>query len=125
LITPAKTTDPNPYPATAAPTNPPTRVCDELDGKPIHHVIRFQMIAAVTAAAINSRVIISGFITPLPMVLATFRGKTKNATKLKVAASPTAAMGDRTFVETTVAIEFAESWNPLIKSNKRTSAIKT
>jgi hypothetical protein len=43
------------------------------------------------------------------MVLATLRGKTRNATKLNVAASPTAAIGDKTFVETTVAIEFAES----------------
>jgi len=38
-----------------------------------------------------------------------FNGKIRNATKLKVAASPTAANGDKTYVETTVAIEFAES----------------
>jgi hypothetical protein len=55
LITPEYITAPNPYPATAAPTNPPTRVCDELDGKPIHHVTRFQIIAANTAAAIKFR----------------------------------------------------------------------
>ena len=48
-------------------------------------------------------------MTPLPIVVATFRGKTRNARKLKVAASPTAANGDKTFVETTVAIELAES----------------
>jgi hypothetical protein len=34
---------------------------------------------------------------------------TRNATKLKKAAIQTAAKGERTFVETTVAIEFAES----------------
>jgi hypothetical protein len=33
----------------------------------------------------------------------------------------TAARGESTFVETTVAIEFAESWNPFIKSNTRTN----
>jgi hypothetical protein len=41
--------------------------------------------------------------------VATLSGKIRKATKLKVAARPTAAIGDKTFVETTVAIEFAES----------------
>jgi hypothetical protein len=41
--------------------------------------------------------------------VATFRGKIRNATKLKNDAIATAATGDRTLVETTVAIEFAES----------------
>jgi hypothetical protein len=86
-------------------------------------VIRFHIIAAVTAAANKFKVIISGFITPLPIVVATLRGNIRKARKLKVAASPTAARGERTFVETTVAIELAESWKPLIKSNTRTSAI--
>lgn len=66
-------------------------------------------MAADMAAAIKVRVTISVLMTFPPIVLATLRGKIKNATKLKVAASPTAAIGDRTFVETTVAIEFAES----------------
>ena len=34
------------------------------------------------------------------------------------------AIGDRTFVETIVAFELAESWNPLTKSKIRTRAIK-
>ena len=62
-------------------------------------------------------------MTPFPMVVATFRGKIRNATKLKNAAIPTAAKGERTFVETTVAIELAESWNPFIKSKTKTSPI--
>jgi len=72
-------------------------------------VIRFQIIAAVTAAAIRFREIISGFTTPLPIVVATFSGKIANARKLKKAASATAATGDNTLVDTTVAMEFAES----------------
>ena len=36
--------------------------------------------------------------------------------KLNIAAQITALNGDNTFVETTVAIEFAASWKPLIKS---------
>jgi hypothetical protein len=43
------------------------------------------------------------------MVDATFRGNIRKATKLKKEAIPTAAKGESTFVETTVAIEFAES----------------
>jgi hypothetical protein len=107
--TPGKITDPKPLPVTAAPTKPPTRVCDELDGRPSHHVMRFQIIAAVTAEEIRVRVIISGSITPFPIVVATFRGKIKNATKLKIAAKATADKGDSTFVDTTVAMELAES----------------
>src|SRR6185295_6346625 len=56
-------------------------------------------------------------IIPLPMVLATLVPRTKAATKLKKAAQATALWGDRTRVETTVAIEFAASWKPFRKSN--------
>jgi len=107
--TPEYITELNPLLATAAPTRPPTRVCDELDGRPHHHVIRFQIIAAVTAAAIKFSVTISGSITPLPIVVATLSGKIRNARKLKIAARNTADIGERTFVDTIVAIEFAES----------------
>jgi hypothetical protein len=40
-----------------------------------------------------------------------------SATKLKNAAHSTATCGDSTRVDTTVAIELAESWNPLTTSN--------
>jgi hypothetical protein len=92
-----------------APINPPTKVCEELDGKPNHQVIRFQVIAATSAAAITVKFITSGFTTPLPIVVATCKLNTNTATKLKKAANKTALNGDKTFVETTVAIEFAES----------------
>jgi hypothetical protein len=109
LITPAYTTELQPELETAAPTNPPTRVCEELEGSPNHHVKRFQAIAATKADAITVRSITSGFITPFPIVAATFSGKTRKATKLKNDAMATAATGDSTLVETIVAIEFAES----------------
>ena len=57
------------------------------------------------------------------MVLATAVPKRKAATKLKNAAQATASRGDRTRVETTVAMEFAESWNPLRKSNVRANSM--
>jgi len=107
--TPDKITALNPLPAMAAPARPPTRVCEELDGRPSRQVIMFQIIAAVTAEEIRVRSTMSGSITPLPIVVATFRGKIKNARKLNVAARATADIGDSTFVDTIVAMELAES----------------
>ena len=122
LTTPPITIELIPELAVAAPTSPPTRVCDELDGNPHHQVIKFHPMAAISAAAITVRFITSVLTTPLPMVVATFKGKIRKATKLKVDANITAEKGDNTFVETTVAMELAESWNPLIKSNINTNA---
>src|SRR5207247_8792172 len=60
--------------------------------------------------------------TPLPTVVATWTPKPNAATKLKNAAHTTAWSGVSTRVETTVAIELAASWKPLMKS--KTSATK-
>ena len=51
---------------------------------------------------------------PEPTVLATAVPNTNAATKLKNAAHITAWPGDSTRVETTVAIELAASWKPLM-----------
>ena len=56
---------------------------------------------------------------PVAMVAATTVPNTRKATKLKNAAHSTANRGDRTRVDTTVAIELAASWNPLTKSNAK------
>ena len=55
-------------------------------------------------------------IMPLPIVLATAVPTVNSAAKLNVAAQRTAVNGLRTRVPTIVAIEFAESWKPLVKS---------
>jgi hypothetical protein len=52
-------------------------------------------------------------------VSATLGAKTNIAAKLKNAAHITANFGDNTRVDTIVAIEFAESWNPLITSKAK------
>ena len=57
---------------------------------------------------------------PVPTVFATAVPKVNAATKLKNAAQTTALPGDSTRVDTTVAIELAASWKPLMKS--KTSA---
>src|SRR3990167_5849994 len=48
----------------------------------------------------------------------------KMAMKLKKAAKTTACPGRRTPVDTTVAIEFAASWKPFMKSNTSASATR-
>src|SRR5215216_3203986 len=77
-------------------------------------------------ARMTSWVTTSRSIIPLPIVLATWVPRTKAATKLKNAAQATAFWGDRTRVDTTVAMEFAASWKPFRKSNERaTRMMKT
>ena len=51
---------------------------------------------------------------PEPTVLATAVPNTNAATKLKNAAQITACPGDSTRVDTTVAMELAASWKPLM-----------
>src|SRR4030043_843446 len=84
--TPPVITELQPELATAAPISPPTRVCDELEGSPSHQVMRFHVIAATSAAPMVFRLITSGSTIPLPIVVATLRGNTTKAIKLKNAA---------------------------------------
>ncbi len=88
--------------------------CDELVGKPKYQVIRSQTIAPTRPPRMTENVTILTSIIPDPTVLATAVPKVKAATKLKKAAQTTALPGVRTRVETTVAIELAASWNPLM-----------
>src|SRR5437764_8693724 len=62
-------------------------------------------------------------IIPLPTAVATARLPVNSARKLKVAAQNTAASGLRTRVPTIVAMEFAESWKPLLKSKMKAIAM--
>ena len=82
---------------------------DDDDGIPPHHVMRFQLIAPTNAPSITDESTIAGFTIPPAIVFATAVVKTKAAMKLKNAAQRTAKLGERTRVETTVAMEFAAS----------------
>src|SRR4029453_11869773 len=62
-----------------------------------------------------------GIAMPLPMVAATERWKMNSAMKLNEAANRMACCGFRTPVDTTVAMEFAASWKPFMKSNTTAS----
>jgi hypothetical protein len=99
--------------ATPAPANPPMRACEEEVGSPSHQVRKFQAIAPVSPAKITASLTTAGS-TVLPTVLATLVWNTRKARKLKLAAQTTAILGVSTRVETTVAIELAASWKPLV-----------
>ena len=80
-----------------------------------HHVSRFQAIAPIRPAKTSASVTTSASTMPLAIVAAT--ASDRNApTKFRIAAMITATRGDIARVETDVAIEFAVSWKPLVKS---------
>src|SRR3954452_24315023 len=100
--------------ASAAPTNPPMRACEDDDGNPKYHVTRFQAIAPATAAnTTTSPCDVSGASMMLPTVLATLTD-TSDPARLKTAASARAARGVSALVDTDVAIALAASWKPLV-----------
>ena len=61
---------------------------------------------------------------PLPTVPATFV-ETSDPSKLKTAARANAIRGVNARVDTDVAIAFAASWKPFVKSKPRATTIKT
>ena len=97
---------------------PPISAWLELDGRPRYHVIRFQVIAPTSPASTTLSVIASGSTMPVAIVAATATKK-KAPMKLRIAELITAFRGESAWVETLVAIEFAVSWKPLVKSKKR------
>ena len=118
-----------------APIMPPASAWDEEDGSPQYQVSRFQAMAPTSDGEDHHqhhggrpwRFSISKWMIPLPMVLATLSWAPQRtgaaAMKLKKAAQATAFMGVSTRVETTVAIELAASWKPLMKSKPRATRI--
>src|SRR5690348_12886660 len=112
--TPCHSTPLSPDWTSAAPINPPINACDEDDGRPSHHVSRFQAIAPTTAARTVFGVASPDSITPLPTVFAT-AVVTNAPARFATAAIRTARRGDSARVETDVATAFAVSWNPFVK----------
>src|SRR5690606_34244136 len=110
--------------ASAAPIRPPISACEDEDGRPNHQVIRFQVMPPSSAHRISCEPtsITPASISPDAMVLATAVPASAPMRFIE-AASPTACIGESTLVATTVAIELAESWKPLMYSN--TSAVPT
>jgi len=81
------------------------------------------MIAPASPPKITAKVTMLMSIIFAPTVCATAVPNVNAATKLKNAAQTTARPGVRTRVDTTVAIEFAASWKPLMKSKNSATRI--
>src|SRR5712692_7288659 len=109
--------------ATAAPAYPPMSACEEEEGIPTYQVMRFHVIAPIKPPRMTLELTTSMSINPFPIVLATAVPNVNAATKLKKAAQKKAIKGVRTRVDTTVAIELAESCIPLMKSKTRATAM--
>ena len=105
--------EPKPALAMAAPAMPPSNACDDEVGSASHQVMRSQTMAPNRPAPTRLSETTSA-CTPLAMLLATCDSKKKNAMELKKAAQSTAWRGESTRVDTTVAMELAASWKPLM-----------
>ena len=109
-----------PAPTIPAPIIPPINAWLLDVGSPNNHVIISQIIAPARAPITIFSVTKFGSMIPFPIVVATATPKRKGPAKFAAAAIATAWSGRMTLVPTTVAIEFAASWNPFKKS--KTSA---
>ena len=113
LTIPSMLRAPTPAAMTVAPMRPPISAWLLELGRPSHQVMRFQVIAPISAAATTTWVVVSSFTIPAPMVLAT-AVPAKAPMKLNAAAMSSAYWGRRARVATDVAIALAVSWKPLM-----------
>src|SRR5881396_2662335 len=139
LVVLGRRIDPGPAASADAPMRPPISAWLLDVGRPHSHVMMSHAIAPTTppmmmaiewknAASLSGRAFTPRtFVSmiPLPIVSAMAFVMKTIPTKLPAAAMATAFVGVRTFVATIVAIAFAASWNPLKKSNEKTTRIAT
>ena len=119
---PAATSAPVPALATTAPTMPPISACDELDGMPYHQVIdvpgdradqRAEHHVVVDDARVDDALADRGGDAQV-------EDEDRDEVEEGGEDAPPGC-GLSTPVETTVAIEFAASWKPFMKSNASAS----
>src|SRR6185312_16830201 len=116
----------DPTSAIAAPIRPPINAWLELDGIVKYQVMRFQVMAPINAASTTASPsappVTAGSTIPLAIVAATLI-EMNAPTKFRHAEMITAVRGFSAPVAIEVAIAFAVSWNPLVKSNATAAAI--
>ena len=111
-----------PTAASIAPSTPPISACDDDEGTLKYQVTRFQTIAPTRPA--NTIGTVTRFCSTMPDAIVAATETEMNApAKLSSAASVTARRGFSARVAMVVAIAFAVSWKPFVKSN--TSAVPT
>ena len=106
--------------AMPTPVSPPISAWVDDDGNPSRQVIRFQTIAPTRAQRTRTRprcADASVMSTMSCAIVCATAVPSSAPTRLKHAAISSATRGVRARVETEVAIAFAASWNPLVKSN--------
>src|SRR5689334_16533637 len=103
---PTPLTAEGPAAISVAPTTPPIRACDELDGMPKYQVRRFQARPPTSPAKTTVRVMAPASTMPLAIVAATARER-KAPTKLRIAERATAILGRSAPVAMEVAIALA------------------
>ena len=121
-FSPSQLTTLQPAAAMLEPRMPPISAWLELDGRPRYHVTRFQVIAPTSPARTTFSVIASASTIPDAIVAAT-ASETNAPSTFSTAELITAARGESARVETLVAIEFAVSWKPFVKSKKSATTI--
>src|SRR6478672_7601938 len=112
--------------ARPAPTRPPMRAWVDDDGRPNRQVMRFQMIAPMSAANTTTSpwVPLGVEMIPSPTVIAT-PVDTSAPTTLSPAAIESAVIGESARVVIETATALAASWNPLVKSKPNATAMRT
>ena len=85
----------------------------------------FQATAPVSAAPSTTTTSASGTVTIPAMVFATARPMSSGPTTLPTAARTTAGPGRAARVMTSVAMELAASWRPLVAANASAMAMAT
>src|SRR3990167_3999055 len=116
LTKPATLKCATPVAARTLPAIPPTSAWLDDDGRPNHHVKRFQKIAPLRAPMITHALITVGSTMSFPIVFATAVPKIKGPRNSQLAAMIRAADGDIDREAIIVATTFEASWNPFTKS---------
>src|SRR5262249_45331320 len=113
---------PAPTATNIAPTTPPIRAWELLDGSPKYQVTRFQTIAPTRPA--KTIVVVTSLWSTMSLAIVEATSSDRKApTKFSTAAGATATRGLSGRVEIEVATTLAVSWKPLVKSNA--SAVAT
>ena len=112
--------------ARPAPQRPPISACEDEDGRPFHQVIRFQMMPPSRAHRITCGVTSTTLVLSRPEAMVSATAVPVSAPmRFMKAASITAQPGESTLVATTVAMELAVSWKPLMNSKTSAARITT
>src|SRR3954447_7666390 len=122
LSTVEKSIAPAPPATQVAPISPPNSACEELEGSPRSQVTRFHTIAPISPAKMTTGLMSVSSTRPPEMVFATWTDR-KAPSTFRQPAIATAVPGRNAPVAIDVAIAFAVSWKPFVKS--KTNAVTT